>query len=176
MKRRYLSSLVASSIIAICVFVFSGVVLGDTVIVDPNGFADFTTVQAAISDAGTVAGDIVIVRPGTYVENINMSGKAITLRSTDPTDGGDVLATIIDGNASGSVITCSSGEDPNTVIEGFLITNGTGTLGANDRYYGGGMFNYDSSPTVSHCTFSGNTAAHRGGGMHNSNSSPIVTN
>ena len=41
---------------------------------------------------------------------------------------------------------------------------------------GGGMHNWDSSPTVTNCTFSGNSAE-RGGGMHNiNNSSPTVTN
>ena len=36
---------------------------------------------------------------------------------------------------------------------------------------------HESSPTVTNCTFSGNSAADSGGGMHNSeNSSPTVTN
>ena len=36
------------------------------------------------------------------------------------------------------------------------------------------MYIEDASPTVSHCTFSSNTA-HSGGGMHNENASPTVT-
>jgi hypothetical protein len=40
--------------------------------------------------------------------------------------------------------------------------------------YGGGMYNNNSSPTVTNCTFSGNTAG-SGAGMYNVNSSPTVT-
>jgi hypothetical protein len=42
---------------------------------------DFPTIQGAISDAAVLNGDTVIVRQGTYVENLNFSGKAITLTS-----------------------------------------------------------------------------------------------
>ena len=50
-----------------------------------------------------------------------MSGKAITLRSTATANPAVVTSTIIDGNNIGSVITCDSGEDSNTVIDGFTI-------------------------------------------------------
>jgi parallel beta-helix repeat protein len=158
MKKRLLSSLITGSLVVVCMFVFSGAAAGDTVYVDPNGSADFNTIQTAIDDVNTVAGDVVIVMPGTYVENINMSGKAITLRGTDPLNAGVVLATIIDGNASGSVITCNTSEGPSTVISGFLITNGLAD-------YGAGMYITSSSPTVTNCTFSGNTVNNIGGGM-----------
>jgi parallel beta-helix repeat protein len=143
--------------------------LCEIITVDPNGYADFTLIQDAINYARD--GQTIIVMAGTYVENLNMLGKAITLRSNDPLDGGVVLATIIDGGDSNSVITCSSGEGPDTVIKGFLITDGNATDG-------GGMYNWDhSSPTVSNCTFSGNTADNDGGGMFNYfYSSPTVTN
>ena len=42
---------------------------------------------------------------------------------------------------------------------------------------GGGMYNDDySSPTVTNCTFSGNSAMTSGGGMYNDDSSPTLTN
>ncbi len=69
---------------------------------------DFPTIQAAIDAA--MDGDEVEVHPGTYNENINLLGKAITVRSVDPTDPAVVVSTII--NASGlfvSVVTCNSG-------------------------------------------------------------------
>jgi hypothetical protein len=41
---------------------------------------------------------------------------------------------------------------------------------------GGGMYNYNSSPMVTDCIFSGNSAANYGGGMYNwGNPSPMVT-
>ena len=56
------------------------------------------------------------------------------------------------------------------VLDGFTITGGNNSSGSN----GGGMYNADCSPTVSNCTFSGNTAGY-GGGMCNYGS-PTVTN
>ena len=152
---------------------------------------DSATIQAAIADAGTVNGDEIVVAAGTYVENIDFLGKAITLRSAS----GDPADTIIDGGGSGRAVTCDSGETSATVLDGFTITDGSANYGGggmhndsssptvihctfsgNTGTYGGGMYNWDSSPTVSNCTFSGNTAT-RGGGMGNGNaSSPTVSN
>ncbi len=42
---------------------------------------------------------------------------------------------------------------------------------------GGGMYNQASSPTVTDCSFSGNSASSSGGGMSNANASnPTLTN
>jgi len=61
------------------------------------------------------------------------------------------------------------------VLDGFTITGGNANaLGSLNC--GGGMHNYNSSPTVTNCTFTGNTADFNGGGMYNNNSSPTVTN
>ncbi|MBW8017329.1 MAG: hypothetical protein FVQ82_14200 [Planctomycetes bacterium] len=161
MKRLTTLTLAAAVLLAL-----GNTVLATDIIVDPNGSADFTTIQAAITASAN--GDTIIVSPGTYVENINMGGKAITLRSTDPLDATIVTSTIIDGGASGSVITCGGGETSATVIEGFVITNGS-------TVYGGGMSNTGSSPTIRNCTISGN-AATDGGGMMNYVASPTVSN
>ena len=123
---------------------------------------DFPTIQAAIDAA--VDGDEVEVHPGTYNEAIDFLDKAIRVYSTDGPD-----VTIIDAQQTGTVVTCHSAEGPDSVLEGFTITGGGG---AND---GGGMRNFKSSPTVTNCTFSGNTAK-SGGGMWNVLSSPTVTN
>lgn len=55
------------------------------------------------------------------------------------------------------------------VLDGFTITGGT-------DINGGGMWNYLSSPTVSNCSFTGNSASSYGGGMFNETSSPKVLN
>jgi len=132
---------------------------------------DYPTIQEAIEAAGE--GDEVVVAEGEYFENINYNGKAITIRSADPEDPEVVANTIINGGATGSVVTCESGEGPDTVLSGFVITNGNSTRG-------GGMYNWQSSPTVSHCTFIGNSAEYDGGGMCNCaidphEASPTVT-
>ncbi len=131
---------------------------------------DQPTIQAGINAAAD--GDEVVVAVGEYLELINFNGKAITVRSTDPTDAGVVLNTIINGGGAGTVVTCEGGEGSNTVLWGFVITGGS-------AFVGGGMANDASSPTVVGCTFSGNTAnlaGGAGGGMYNNCSSPTVTN
>ena len=62
---------------------------------------------------------------------------------------GNPFDTIIDGAGVGTVVTCSSGEGRGTILDGFTITGGAGNGG-------GGMFNFNSSPTVTNCMFIGN--------------------
>ncbi len=138
---------------------------------------DFGTIQGAIADAGTVNGDEIIVKAGIYPESINFLGKGITVRSSS----GDPLDTIIDGTGFYHVVQCISGEDSNTVLEGFTIRRGEAD-GTPPDDNGGGMYNYHSSPTVTNCIFSDNHAKEsslgfggEGGGMYNDASSPIVT-
>ena len=146
--------------------------LGYRVDGDINNPADYRSIQAAINAAAD--GDNIVVMPGTYVENINMGGKAITLRSSDPEDVEVVAATIIDGGQNGSVITCNSGEGSETIISGFWLTNGSGN-NINSFSYGGGMYIVDSSPIVTNCIFDGNTALNAGA-MYIENSSPALEN
>jgi parallel beta-helix repeat protein len=135
---------------------------------------DFGTIQGAIADAGTVNGDEIVVQPGTYFEVINFLGKAITLRSAS----GDPNNTIIDGLELFHVVQCVNNEDANTVLEGFTITGGNADGATPPDNVGGGMYNLNSSPTVTNCIFTGNNTNgtdSRGGGMCNKKSNPIVT-
>ncbi|MHC4696395.1 MAG: hypothetical protein ACYTFA_06610 [Planctomycetota bacterium] len=129
----------------------------------------FCSIQAGVASAG--AGDEVVVAPGEYLENINLLGKAITVRSTDGPD-----VTMLDGGGAGSVITCSTGEGPDTVLQGFTITGGHAVSG-------GGMYVYQADPVVIGCTFLANSAGAplstsdaRGGGMHLYESDATVIN
>ena len=79
--------------------------------------APTTTTTAASS------GDTIIVRPGTYDENIDLLGKTITLRS----DLGSAV-TVIRGDLTARVVTFNSGEGPDTLLDGFTITNGDGGI------------------------------------------------
>jgi parallel beta-helix repeat protein len=122
-----------------------------------------------VNEGGTVE-----VHEGTYTENIDFKGKAITVRSTDPSDPAVVAATTIDGGAAGSVVTFASGEGSDSVIAGFTVTNGSGTEdgGSTD---GGGIYCASASPTISRNTISGNTATDDGGGIYCASGSPTIS-
>ena len=60
----------------------------------------------------------------------------------------------------------------NAVGTGSIIFSGNTYLAR----YGGGMYNYKSSPNISNCIFENNFATGGGGGMHNRESSPTLTN
>jgi hypothetical protein len=63
--------------------------------------ADQPTIQSAIN--GATNGDMVLVAPGTYFENINFGGKAINVTSESGPQ-----ATIIDGGNANPVVTFTS--------------------------------------------------------------------
>jgi hypothetical protein len=107
---------------------------------------DYPKIQEAINAASD--GDTVLVADSTYYENINFHGKAILVASEFILDGdtNHILNTIIDGSQPvdpdlGSVVTFSSGEDTTSVLCGFTITGGTGTIETSVDYrMGGGVF------------------------------------
>jgi parallel beta-helix repeat protein len=133
---------------------------------------DYTTIQEAIDAA--VDGDTVLVKPGTYVENIDFLGKAITVKSELGPD-----STIIDGNQAGSVVTFQYMGWADAVLDGFTITNGSGTdmeppFG---YFYGGGIYCYFSSPTIMNNIICGNeVASHAGGILCYEHSAPTISN
>ena len=128
---------------------------------------NYPTIQQGINASSN--GDTVRVAEGTYVENINFIGKNIVVGSwfLDDGDPSFISSTIIDGNQSGRVVVFLIGEDNSAVITGFTIQNGLAT-------YGGGIFCFDSSPTISNNTISENTAHYNGGGIYNANSDPTI--
>ena len=108
--------------------------------------ADQPTIQDGIDAA--VNGDTVLVAPGTYVENIDFKGKAITVKSKlGP------KVTVIDGGNPldpdyGSCVLFVNGEGVDSVLEGFTLTNGTGTeVYGNGVLVGGGICCETSNPT-----------------------------
>jgi len=112
------------------------------------------TIQVAINSVAN--GDTVIVRPGTYEENLDFVGKVITLRSELGPE-----VTVIDGNQLDRVVQFQSGETRDCVLEGFTITNGNASSGN-----GGGIdCTLISSPTIRNCILSFNRAFGLGGGI-----------
>jgi hypothetical protein len=115
---------------------------------------DFPTIQSAIGSS--INGDTIIVRQGTYFENIDFLGKAITLRSEKGTK-----FTFIDGGKPlnpdfGCVVIFQNNEGRDSVLDGFTITNGTGKL-VNTYRIGGGIYcDPMTSPTIINNVIMGN--------------------
>ena len=136
---------------------------------------DYSTIQGAIDSASN--NDTVIVRPGTYVECIDFLGKAILLQSEDGPE-----VTIIDGNQQGSFVLFINNETTTSVIDGFTIENGIGTLRPSwNRYYGGGIRCHESSPRIVNNIITDNSTmggcgAGAGGGIFSWESSPEILN
>src|SRR5215470_6786466 len=125
--------------------------------------ADQPTIQAAINAANN--GDTVLIAPGTYVENINFAGKAITVTSS-----GGASATIIDGNHSGTVVTFNHSETLSSVLSGLTIRNGFQNGG-----FGAGITITSASPTITSNVITGNHAA-VAIGIYVNGGSPLISN
>ena len=123
---------------------------------------DHPTIQAGINTAAD--GDTVLVAEGIYFENISFRGKAITVASRFLLDGdtSHIANTVIDGSRpihpdSASVVYFISGEDTTSMLCGFTITHGSGTLTEFqwvDLWYkaqtGGGIFCDNAGARIVH--------------------------
>ena len=154
---------------------------GDVTLLKKLLLSDDQTAQAK-------SGDIIYVASGDYQPDQDKSfflpsgvklyggyNPNATGTNTDVSSNRDIkkYETILRGNESSVVTTVNAAET--TILDGFTITGGIGTNFCGNR--GGGMYNRsNSSPTVTNCTFSKNTADGDGGGMYNGNSNPTVTN
>ena len=66
-------------------------------------------------------------------------------------------------------------EGADSSLENLVIQNGSASGEYPDKI-GGGMYNVNSSPTLTNCSFENNSAEGNGGGMYNENNSPTLTN
>jgi hypothetical protein len=128
----------------------------------------FGSVQQAIDSAR--AGDTVLVAPGRYYENLHLRGRNIVLTShwALSRDPAVVARTILDGSRpqradTASVIIIDGGEDSTTVVQGFTITGGTGTVWRDPRHKilyreGGGILCEFAAPIIQHNIIENNEA------------------
>ena len=132
-----------------------------TVTVGASG-ADYTTITEAINDVGEFS--TITVDPGTYVENIDLQGKNLTLVSAAGPE-----QTILDAAGNGTVLLMMNEENATTVIDGFTITGGDNSLA--------GGIKCDSTPQIKNCIIRDNNATYIVAGLMASDSTgPTVTN
>ncbi len=156
--------------------------------------SEYSSIQLAIN--ASTDGDMVLVAPGTYLENIDFKGKSIVVTSYVILNNNleFIKNTIIEGSNpnnpdSASCVSFHSGEDSTTAIQGFTITGGTGTkwVDPNNPGYtwrgGGGVFTFMSSPTVKNNIIINNNVTNtssvdgaQGGGILCYNGNPQILN
>ena len=115
-----------------------------------DGTQQYTVIQNAINDA--VSGDVVLVHPGRYRENLNLSNKSgIILASLEYTTNDTIYIsnTVIDGsNNNTSTILCLD-KVINVTIRGLSVTGGRGYdyfNGASpSQIAGGGILIYENN-------------------------------
>ena len=132
-------------------------------------------VGLSINHAITVApeGGTVEIGPGLWNQEIDFSGRAITVRSAA---GSSATETILDGsNLENSVVRFTQGENGGSILRGFTIRNGTagstsdGVLGR----VGGAIYVEDGFPVIEECILIDNQAGH-GGAIYALSGGPTI--
>lgn len=119
----------------------------------------FSSIQDAIVDAAD--GDVVLVQPGTHHERIDFHGKDVIVRSVE-----GPLATVLDGDLGGTVVSARAMEPATAMLEGFTITNGTGVDPEGREPgtpHGGGIYVENADLVIRHNIVEGNEAKIGGG-------------
>ena len=155
----------------------------------------FTSLQPALATA--IDGDTVRVADGTYKptsttdralgfalrNGVAIYGGYAGQGASDP-DARDVALhpTVLSGNIGSAGRTDNSfhvltatGVNASTALDGITIVGGNAYSLGLYQSYGGGLFALGGSPTLTNCTFSGNTAV-AGGGMYCYSASPTLIN
>ncbi len=175
------SVLIGLLLVTVCPAMALAMPYGRVIIVNTNGTGDYPTIQAAINDSND--GDTIVLQMGTYTgdgnRDIDFRGKAITVRSTDPNNPDIVASTIIDCNGTQAEphrgFYFHNGEDANSVLMGLTITKGYAPATGPYSIPGGGIYCEQSSPAITKCTISNNSAGSGGGVCCYSESNPMIT-
>jgi len=124
--------------------------LGSAEVSDPleNGTAEhpYDSIQEAIDVARR--GATIIVRPGTYRENIEIPGKSIQLMGHDPNDSIENSWPVIQAARSGSFVYIAGGQTSHCMMSGFVVT---GTKGQGSAIVCSG-----ATATILRCLIAGN--------------------
>ncbi len=171
-------------VLLIMLLAMSTNLLATTYTVGASG-CNFTTIQAAINDAGTFNGDIISVEDATHTEagitvNKNLTiqgqgaGSTIVQAHANQGSATDRVFEIASGNTvTLKDMTIQHGKVGGVLDGGGIFNNGTlvlmnCTVSGNSAGSDGGGIRNNSTLTLENCTLSGNTAVnHNGGGIYN---------
>lgn len=120
------------------------------------------TIQAGIDRVAP--GGFVVVAPGTYPENIDFHGKAVTVEAAT-----DAAPTVIDGGGKDTVVSFVSREGRTSVLQGFTIRDG----GGEGEGLGGGIDVSQASPSIVANNISHNLGT-IGVGIHVFGGGPVI--
>jgi predicted outer membrane repeat protein len=148
-KNRYISALVVWSILSILMCISASA----SILKVPS---EYPTIQDAADAAADT--DTILVADGVYTgpgnRSIDFLGKNFTLRSENGAEN-----CTIDCEGVDRAFRIFRHENSSAVIDGFTITNGSGSSG------GAIYCLYSSSPTIMNCIFEDNAAYYRGGAV-----------
>ncbi len=159
-RRTVSAAALAAATLALSVVWATGARAATTIVVPTQQ----PTIQAGIDAASP--GDTVLVNPGTYHENIDFKGKAITVASSQ-----GAATTVIDGGGIGPVANFSTGETRSSVLQGFTLQDGT--TPASFGYEGGGVHISSASPSILQNVITGNGGC-SGMGISVAFASPLI--
>lgn len=154
--------------LAVLLIFIATAAVSDTLLVP----SEYPSIHDAISASQN--GDTVLVSPGEYGGPISFQGKNIVVVSTNGAG-----ATLIRTFPWNHCVSFTGGEDTTAVLEGFTIrnriTDGNGLLDQDPVDKGGGIYIYESSPTVRDCIIDDCTAGMGGGIYMNYTSARIIS-
>ena len=127
---------------------------------DGSPGAPYATIQHALSVS--VAGDVILVAPGTYAENLVFGGKAVAVVAADSTR----KPVLEPANASLPIVVFANGETSSARLENLVLQNGGNAAVVCDG----------ASPTLRNCSFLNNSKNGDGGALRClNNSRPVVS-
>ena len=162
---------------------------------------DYPNIQDAVEAAEN--GDVVVLAIGTYTgagnSNVNMKGKTVTVRSTNPADPAVVAETVIDctGSQWKNAFVFRTAETPESKVAGLTIKGAYNFMGGafacfnnsgpliencvitgNKSFLGGAAYiaNSQSRPIFRNCYITDNSATVNGGAIYSNAAGPIFEN
>jgi hypothetical protein len=194
-------------VLVISLTIASPLLANDPIYVDDDALPDanqdgtmenpFDTIQKGIDAAKD--GETVVVLSGTYLETIDFMGKSIKVTGFEPNLPADEILPypVIDGNGKGPVVTFSNGEDQDTELSGFTITQGVFDMGSailcigsspmisnclivgnrtSDPNFGAAVYCMDSNSIIENCTITDNDGAVLGASIYLVDCSVVISN